>query len=403
MIFLLIIYLASSPRAAAQNFGPPPPGLGPDPPKVDLKMAVVMVLLVTVFFILGFLSVYTRQCAQDRFGGRADLGFGHSPTGWATARGLDPDIIDTFPTFVYSTVKGHKIGKGALECAVCLNEFEDNETLRLIPKCDHVFHLDCIDAWLVSHSTCPVCRANLTPKPGEFHHTLADIMNPAHDPARPDFISVDVEEPRPDREVVVAVAVAVRDEESPEVHLIEGGKPSRPPRSRSTGFGPPRSRSTGRRLGGIFSRSRSTGHLLVRPGESHERFTLRLPEDVRSQLVNSTLQLARAKSTGAGLPRVGSSRRGYRSGSRKDGSTYHYERFEPEARADRWVFSVVPPFVSRTGSVRSGSKGMGGDDVASRFKAGSSEPERPPLDLAFTGKDGVGERSSDPLRPGNDV
>ncbi|KAE8669134.1 putative RING-H2 finger protein ATL36 [Hibiscus syriacus] len=80
-------------------------------------------------------------------------------------RGLESSVIESFPTFLYSTGKGLKIGKATLECAICLNEFEDDETLRLIPKCSHVFHPDCIDAWLSSHLTCPVCRANLMVKP----------------------------------------------------------------------------------------------------------------------------------------------------------------------------------------------------------------------------------------------
>ncbi|CAD6235049.1 unnamed protein product [Miscanthus lutarioriparius] len=63
----------------------------------------------------------------------------------------------------YADVKAHKAGKGALECAVCLNEFDDNEMLRLLPKCPHVFHPDCIDTWLTSHVTCPICHANLVP------------------------------------------------------------------------------------------------------------------------------------------------------------------------------------------------------------------------------------------------
>ncbi|XP_021771794.1 E3 ubiquitin-protein ligase ATL31-like [Chenopodium quinoa] len=41
-------------------------------------------------------------------------------------------------------------------------EYNDKDVLRLIPKCDHVFHAECVDDWLVSHATCPVCRFNLT-------------------------------------------------------------------------------------------------------------------------------------------------------------------------------------------------------------------------------------------------
>jgi hypothetical protein len=73
-------------------------------------------------------------------------------------------VIETFPTMAYADVREHKTVKGALECAVCLSEFDDDETLRLLPKCSHVFHPDCIDTWLASHVTCPVCRANLVPE-----------------------------------------------------------------------------------------------------------------------------------------------------------------------------------------------------------------------------------------------
>lgn len=418
LVFLLLLFLTwRPPRAAAQSVAPPPPFLSNPPPhqRVDLKMAIVMVLLVTVFFVLGFLSVYTRQCSQNRFHGRGNLSLRFGGVGGAwVARGLDPEIMGTFPTFVYSTVKGLKLGTGSLECAVCLNEFEDNEKLRLIPKCDHVFHADCIDVWLVSHSTCPVCRANLVPKPGdETHHvmsTLADMLSPNFESGQPDPIH-STDDPTPNRQVSIRVA----EEKSPEINWINPGdhdgsasNQSRPPRSRSTGFGPPRSRSAGWRLGGIFPRSHSTGHSLVRPGESHERFTLRLPEDIRNQLVYSTLN--RAKSGGSGLPRVGSARRGYRSvssgmGSRNRDYSNHYELFEPEGRPDRWVFSVVPPFFSRTGSVRS-SKGtgmVGGDDVATRSKPGSSESKEPPSDRVYRGRDDVGERSSDPLRVDDQV
>lgn len=34
---------------------------------------------------------------------------------------------------------------------------------RDLPKCHHVFHVECIDMWLSSHSNCPICRASLAP------------------------------------------------------------------------------------------------------------------------------------------------------------------------------------------------------------------------------------------------
>lgn len=47
---------------------------------------------------------------------------------------------------MYSKVKGLKVGKGALECAVYFSEFEDDDELHLLPRFSHVFHLYYIDA-----------------------------------------------------------------------------------------------------------------------------------------------------------------------------------------------------------------------------------------------------------------
>jgi hypothetical protein len=45
------------------------------------------------------------------------------------------------------------------ECAVCLADFRHGERLRLLPRCRHAFHIDCIDAWLQGATSCPLCRA----------------------------------------------------------------------------------------------------------------------------------------------------------------------------------------------------------------------------------------------------
>ncbi|KAK4481237.1 hypothetical protein RD792_012120 [Penstemon davidsonii] len=73
--------------------------------------------------------------------------------------GVDKTVIKSLPFFRFSCLKGSRDG---LECAVCLAKFEDIEILRLLPKCKHAFHIDCIDLWLEKHSTCPLCRQKVS-------------------------------------------------------------------------------------------------------------------------------------------------------------------------------------------------------------------------------------------------
>lgn len=48
------------------------------------------------------------------------------------------------------------------ECAVCLNILEPKQLMRDLKNCGHVFHKECIDAWIDKNNvTCPLCRADL--------------------------------------------------------------------------------------------------------------------------------------------------------------------------------------------------------------------------------------------------
>ncbi|QCE07659.1 RING-H2 finger protein ATL16 [Vigna unguiculata] len=75
------------------------------------------------------------------------------------ARGLDEAMIRLIPVIQYKT-RGDDRESG--ECAVCLNEFQEEEKLRIIPNCSHVFHIDCIDVWLQSNANCPLCRTSIS-------------------------------------------------------------------------------------------------------------------------------------------------------------------------------------------------------------------------------------------------
>lgn len=123
-------------------------------------IAVLIILLLFIFFLIVFFSVYLRHYLELTAASDAILRAA-SADRFGFCHGLDPVVIRTFPVVAHSELKETKIARWSLECAVCLNEFQHYETLRLLPKCGHVFHPNCIDAWLASCATCPVCRAKL--------------------------------------------------------------------------------------------------------------------------------------------------------------------------------------------------------------------------------------------------
>ncbi|KAG8057070.1 hypothetical protein GUJ93_ZPchr0002g26003 [Zizania palustris] len=344
---------SSSPEYYATNFSP--------------SMAIVIVVLIAAFFFLGFFSIYIRHC----YGDRAD--YTNNPLPQAAARsrrlrGVDQAVLATFPTMAYADVKAHKAIKGALECAVCLSEFDDDETLRLLPKCSHVFHPDCIDTWLASHVTCPVCRANLIPDPDGAAAPASDSDILAELPT----LAVRPEEGPPSASAAEAApgqapAVVIDVEETEDERIIREeaaeltriGSLKRALRSKS-GRAPAR-----------FPRSHSTGHSLSAAasagGAGTERFTLRLPEHVLREVVAAG-QLQRTTSLVAFRSgRQGSTRRGLRGGGEGSSRAGRSVRL---GQSGRW-----PSFLARTLSARLpawGSRSTRRGDADGSSKGGKS-------------------------------
>uniref|UniRef100_A0A7N0SXW6 RING-type E3 ubiquitin transferase n=1 Tax=Kalanchoe fedtschenkoi TaxID=63787 RepID=A0A7N0SXW6_KALFE len=315
--FALLFSLAQAVAAQSQS--------SPDQPRYTFTPSITIITVVFIFalFLIAFFSI----CIRHRTDATSVRGGTVRPVGArrnAAARGLDAALIDAFPTFPYSEVKHLKIGKGALECAVCLNEFEEEETLRLLPKCDHVFHPECIDAWLASHTTCPVCRAD-----------LAEDPNLAPPRETVDAESAPVED---------HVSIRLPGEEEEIVGDLSSTNRSRPIGSRS------RSTKSSTFLFSKFPRSHSTGHSLVQPGENMDRFTLRLPDQIRREIMTRALNRT---SSVLVLPRETSSRRGYRTGEGSSRGSKSYRRLMSLDRPDRWVFSMAPPFLARESSMKS--------------------------------------------------
>ncbi|CAK7353234.1 unnamed protein product [Dovyalis caffra] len=135
--------------------------LKPLHPNLAIVLGIMSIMLSITFLILA----YAKYCGRNR-----NNLLGRNPHhqnfhGLIRSRsrfsGIDEELINSLPFFQFSSLKGSKEG---LECAVCISKFEDSEVLRLLPGCKHAFHKNCIDQWLKSHSSCPLCRYKLDPK-----------------------------------------------------------------------------------------------------------------------------------------------------------------------------------------------------------------------------------------------
>ncbi|XP_010419163.1 PREDICTED: RING-H2 finger protein ATL11-like, partial [Camelina sativa] len=223
------------------------------------------------------------------------------------------------------------------------------------------------------YATCPLCRADLIPVPGESIIQIPGLSNdlPGSDPTG-DRIRV---LGSPDARLIDSVALTCNQSM------------------------PRRSMSTGRSLAGIFTNPDGTGQHL----QNLDRFTLKLPQNIHNKILHPSLSKGHAA-----LPQVMSSARGYRTGSLGSERNYfYYERFDhQDGRLDRRPFSITPPY--RTGSINNNTSPP--DGSSDQVHAGSPKSLLlaiiSPFDRLFLGKNNnnnnnVGERSSDHLRSGD--
>ncbi|KAJ0695022.1 putative transcription factor C2H2 family [Helianthus annuus] len=73
--------------------------------------------------------------------------------------GINKKALKTFSTVNYW--QGLQLPGLGKECVICLGDFSKGERVKILPKCNHGFHVRCIDKWLRSHSSCPTCRHSL--------------------------------------------------------------------------------------------------------------------------------------------------------------------------------------------------------------------------------------------------
>ncbi|XP_008789970.1 RING-H2 finger protein ATL64-like [Phoenix dactylifera] len=138
--------------------------LGGSPPEKKAgqngALYVLLLALNVLLIVLFYFGIWRFFCKKNQ---RVDTNAAttsssapNSPNLYPRNGRLDSRVLSSLPIFVYSIGSEEKT-----ECAVCLMEFKEGEEGRLLPRCNHGFHTECVDMWFQSHSTCPLCRASI--------------------------------------------------------------------------------------------------------------------------------------------------------------------------------------------------------------------------------------------------
>jgi E3 ubiquitin-protein ligase EL5 len=118
---------------------------------------------ISILFVIFVLAIFFFQYCINNGVRTLPSGGVLAPASGARDKGVDPELLRSLPVRVYRVAasKGSAAEDVGVECAVCLSELQDGEVARFLPPCGHGFHAQCVDRWLASHSTCPLCRVTV--------------------------------------------------------------------------------------------------------------------------------------------------------------------------------------------------------------------------------------------------
>ncbi|QHN76857.1 RING-H2 finger protein ATL52 [Arachis ipaensis] len=145
----------------------PPPSTAPPNSRPNFSPLIIAMagILATAFILASYYYSRRRENPNDD----DDDSVHEAETWWhqyyvsttTTTRiggDLDEDALKWMAVWKYKSGKSR-----ADSCCVCLNEFDEGDSVRALPNCTHAFHPLCIETWLKSHSSCPLCRRATAP------------------------------------------------------------------------------------------------------------------------------------------------------------------------------------------------------------------------------------------------
>ena len=74
-------------------------------------------------------------------------------------RGAEEATISSLPTSAIKDVE-KDLPINARQCLICLEDFKNGDVRKTMP-CLHGFHEDCLDRWLRTNGSCPICKHSI--------------------------------------------------------------------------------------------------------------------------------------------------------------------------------------------------------------------------------------------------
>ncbi|KZV36136.1 hypothetical protein F511_20268 [Dorcoceras hygrometricum] len=124
---------------------------------IATQVFVMAIIISVIFLFVGLgLLVLIRVCIVGRMLRRGEPN-GMVERGGFGSTSMSQEDIEKLPCFDFEEKEKGSSPLG--DCAVCLENFRAGEKCRLLPLCNHSFHAECVDSWLLRSPICPICRA----------------------------------------------------------------------------------------------------------------------------------------------------------------------------------------------------------------------------------------------------
>ncbi|KAK9667182.1 hypothetical protein RND81_14G239000 [Saponaria officinalis] len=159
-------------------------------PEYSDMVIIFICLLCALVCVVGVLGVVRWTCLKRPL---STISTTNNNDEDAPSEFFKKKVMESLPKLTYKSagpltyVSDPATETGESDCVICLSEFVNGDEIRVLPRCNHVFHVACIDTWLIGSQSfcCPSCRQTIVVK--LCHKCKTDVpVNPPSLPPQPE-------------------------------------------------------------------------------------------------------------------------------------------------------------------------------------------------------------------------